>query len=80
MKRFKGIRYLLCLISLVGVLGILLGSQMVFAAPEGINPAPQALPNQDEPPADEPVTESLELVSRFPVKQGESGGSSSRQI
>ena len=48
---------------------------MVFAATEGINPAPQALPNQDEPPADEPVTESLELVSRFPVKQGESGDS-----
>lgn len=75
MKRFKGIRYLLCLISLVGVLGILLGSQMVFAAQESLNPSPQPPPNQEEPPPEEPVTESLELVSRFPVKQGPSGGS-----
>ena len=75
MKRSKGIQYLLCLIPLVGVLGILSGSQMVFAAQEGINPSPQPLPNQEDPPAEEPVTESLELVSRFPVKQGESGGS-----
>ncbi len=75
MKRFKGMRYLLCLISLIGVLGILLGSQIVFAAQESSNPSLQPLPNQEEPPPEEPVTESLELVSRFPVKQGESGGS-----
>jgi uncharacterized membrane protein len=72
MKRSKGTQKLLCLISLVGVLSILLGSQLALAAQEGSNPSP---PNQEEPPPEEPVIEKLELVSRFPVKQGESGDS-----
>jgi uncharacterized membrane protein len=73
MKRFRGVNYLLCLISLVGVLSLLLGSQLVFAAPESSNPSLRPPPNQEEP-AEEPIKESLELVCRFPVKQGESGG------
>lgn len=74
MKRSKGTQNLLCLISLVGVLSILLGSQLALAAQEGSNPSPPT-PNQEEPPPEEPVIERLELVSRFPVKQGESGSS-----
>jgi len=70
MKRFREVNYLLCLISLVGVLSLLIGSQIVLAAPESANPSLQPMPNQEEP-----TPESLELVSRFPVKQGESGGS-----
>ena len=71
MKRFREVNYLLCLISLVGLLGLLLGSQIALAAPESSNPSLPSLPNEEEPP----IEESLELVSRFPVKQGESGGS-----
>jgi uncharacterized membrane protein len=48
---------------------------MALAAQEGINPSPPTLPNQEEPPPEGLVTERLELVSRFPVKQGESGSS-----
>ncbi len=73
MKRSKGTQKLLCLMSLVGVLSILLGSQLALAAQEVSNPSPPTLPNQEEPPPEEPVIEKLELVSRFPVKQGESG-------
>jgi uncharacterized membrane protein len=73
MKWSKGTQKLLCLISLVGVLSILLGSQLALAAQEGSNPSPATPPNQEEPPPEEPVIEKLELVSRFPVKQGESG-------
>jgi uncharacterized membrane protein len=75
MKKPKGIQCLFCLMPLVGVLGILLGSQVVLAAQENGNPPLPPLPNQEEPPPEEPVVERLELVSRFPVKQGESGGS-----
>jgi uncharacterized membrane protein len=74
MKRFRGVNYLLCLISLVGVLSLLLGSQIALAATESSNPPLPPLPNEEEP-AEEPIKESLELVCRFPVKQGESGGS-----
>ena len=71
MKRFREVNYLLCLIPLVGVLSFLFGSQIVLAAPASTNPSLQPMPNQEE----EPTAESIELVSRFPVKQGESGGS-----
>jgi uncharacterized membrane protein len=74
MKRFKRIRYLLCLMSIVGALGVLLGSQVVLAAQESANPPLPPQPN-DEEPAEELIEESLELVSRFPVKQGEAGES-----
>ncbi len=75
MKRSKGIQNPFCLISLVGVLSILLGSQLALAAQEGINPSLPTPPTQEEPPPEEPVIERLELASRFPVKQGESGSS-----
>ncbi len=80
MKRFKGIRYPLCLMSIAGVLSILLGSQVVLAAQEIGNPSPPPQPNQEEPPQEEPppeepTEERFELVSRFPVKQGEAGES-----
>jgi len=63
MKRFSRVHYLLCLVSLVGIIGVLAGGHLALAADE------------EEAPPEEPVVENLELVSRFPVKQGESGSS-----
>jgi uncharacterized membrane protein len=57
MKRFSRVHYLLCLVSLAGIIGILAGGHLALAADE----------------EEEPVAETLELVSRFPVKQGASG-------
>jgi uncharacterized membrane protein len=75
MKRPKGIQCLLCLMPLVGVLGILLGSQVVFAAQENSNPPLPPPPSQEQPPPEAPVIARLELVSRFPVKEGKAGDS-----
>jgi uncharacterized membrane protein len=63
MKRFSRVHYLLCLVSLAGIIGILADGHLVLAADE------------EEAPVEEPIEEKLELVSRFPVKQGESGTS-----
>ncbi|MBN1862704.1 MAG: hypothetical protein JW790_03590 [Dehalococcoidales bacterium] len=60
MKRFKRVRYLLCLVLLTGLIGIQSGAHLALADDEEETP---------------PVEERLELVSRFPVKQGESGTS-----
>jgi uncharacterized membrane protein len=73
MKRFGGVSRLLYFTVLFGVLSILLVSQVAFAKGESSHFSLPPLPNQEEPPPEEPATESLELVSRFPVKQGESG-------
>ncbi len=75
MKRFREVNHLLCLISLVGVLGIFLGSQVVFAAQESSNLSLLPPLNQEEPPPEEPPEEKIELTCRFPTKQGESGTS-----
>lgn len=75
MKRFTEFRYLLCFILLTGTLSILLGGQLVFAAQESSSFSISAPPNEEEPPIEEPTEEEIELVSRFPVKQGESGTS-----
>jgi uncharacterized membrane protein len=76
MKRFSRVHYLLCLVSLTGIIGILAGGHLALAMPESANP-PLALPpnEEEEAPPEEPVVEKLELVSRFPVKQGVSGTS-----
>jgi len=60
MKRFKGVRKLLCFASLSIMLFGLLGAQIALAAEEDTD-------------VEEPVVEKIELSSRFPVKQGESG-------
>ena len=75
MKRFTEFRYLLCFILLTGTLSILLGGQLVFAAQESSSFNISAPPNEEEPPIEEPIEEEIELVSRFPVKQGDSGTS-----
>lgn len=71
MKRLRGIHYLLCFVLFAGVLGLLSGNQVAFAIQQnttGYSPLP---PSQEEPPPEE-THEEIELVSRFPVKQGES--------
>ncbi len=75
MKRFTEFRYLLCFVLLTGVLSILLGGQLAFAAPESGSLSISVPPNEEEPPIKESAEEEIELVSRFPVKQGESGSS-----
>jgi len=75
MKRLIKYRYLLCFVLLTGMLSISLGSQLVFAAQESNSLDISVPPGEEEPPVEEPVIEKLELVSRFPVKQGGSGGS-----
>jgi uncharacterized membrane protein len=73
MKRFSRAKYLLCLVSLTGIISALAGGHLALAAPEIADPPPAPLPNQEEVTAEAPVAESLEIVSRFPVKQGASG-------
>ena len=76
MKRLIKYRYLLCFVLLASLMGILLGGQLALAAQEGSSLAISVPPGEEEEPAaEEPMVEKLELVSRFPVKQGESGGS-----
>jgi uncharacterized membrane protein len=76
MKRLIKYRYLLCFGLLASLLGVLLGGQLVLAAQEGSDLAISVPPGEEEEPTvEEPIVEKLELVSRFPVKQGESGES-----
>jgi uncharacterized membrane protein len=79
MKRFSGVQCLLCLALLAGVLVIFSGSHAALATQESSSPSIQLPPNEEEAPpeepAEEPVEEKLELTSRFPVKQGQSGTS-----
>jgi uncharacterized membrane protein len=75
MKRFSRVHYLLCLVSLAGIIGILAGGHLALATTDSTSPSPALPPNEEEASPEEPVVEKLELVSRFPVKQGESGTS-----
>jgi len=59
MKRFREVNHLLYLISLVGVLGIFLGSQVAFAAQEISNLSLLPPLNQEEPPPEEPPEEDF---------------------
>jgi uncharacterized membrane protein len=73
MNRFKGAHYLLCLALLLGLLGSLLGSPIVFAAQESSQAAVLPPTAQEEPPPEEPAEESLEVYSRYPILQDIAG-------
>ena len=72
MKRFRGVRNLLYLIILFGMLGGLFGTQVTFAAQVGSEGSLLLLTSQEEEPSPEA---SLDLVSQYPVIHGESGDS-----
>jgi uncharacterized membrane protein len=73
MNRFKGAHYLLCLALLLGLFGGLLGGPVVLAAQGSSQAATLPPPAQEEPPPEEPIVESLEIFSDFPVLQNTIG-------
>jgi len=78
MKRLSRVERLVGFILLAGILGGLSGTQIALANQKEVAPAPQIVANDDEAAAEEeaaPIEEKIELSSRFPVKQGESGSS-----
>ena len=78
MKRLSRVERLVGFILLAGMLGGLSGSQIALANQKDVGPAPQIVVNAEEGATEEeaaPVEEKIELSSRFPVKQGESGSS-----
>jgi uncharacterized membrane protein len=75
MNRFKGAHYLLCLALLLGVFGGLLGGHVVLAAQQSSQAAVLPSPAQEEPPPEEPVAESLEIYSHYPILQDTIGSS-----
>jgi len=66
----KAVHYLLCFVLLFGVLGGLVGDRVVLAAQESSGGSFLSSLNQEQPPE-----EKLELVSKYPTFEGNSGDS-----
>jgi len=66
----KAVHYLLCFVLLFGVLGGLVGDRAVLAAQESSGGSFLSSLNQEQPPE-----EKLELVSKYPTFEGNSGDS-----
>ena len=60
---------LLCLVLMFGVLGGLMGEQVVLAAKESIDGSVSSLPSQEKPE----IEESLKLSSKYPVLEAKAG-------
>ena len=71
MTRSRVVHYLLCFVLLFGVLGGLVGNQVVLATQESSSGSFLLLPNQEQPPPEE----KLELVCKYPSFEGNSGDS-----
>ena len=71
MSGFRVVHYLVCFVLLFGVLGGIVGDQVVLATQENNNGSSLLLPNQEEPPPEE----KLELSCKFPTFEGNSGDS-----
>lgn len=76
MFKFRGVCYLLCLALLCAVPGGLFGDTVALAAQESSNRSPTILPNEEQPPEEQPSPqESIELVTQFPVLENTAGAS-----